>query len=117
MPNYQGQYTQSQNNIDERIWVQGRNSAEAYLVAPNSFVRLWDSNEPVFYEKRADASGRPYPMDAYEYKRMDTQVVTPQAKDYSDEIESLKARISALEKGVKADDAELNSNDTRVSEV
>ena len=30
-------------------------SAEAYLVAPNGFVRLWDANKPMFYEKRADA--------------------------------------------------------------
>ena len=38
-----------QQSNDERIWVQGKNAAEAYLVAANGFVRLWDSNGQVFY--------------------------------------------------------------------
>lgn len=63
-PNYQQQPAQ-----DERIWVQNETSAEAYLVAPNGFVRLWDSSRPVFYEKRADSTGRPLPMDVFEYSR------------------------------------------------
>lgn len=37
-----------QQSNDERIWVQGKNAAEAYLVAANGFVRLWDSNGQVF---------------------------------------------------------------------
>lgn len=45
------QQMQQQTNPDERIWVQGQGAAEAYLVAPNSFVRLWDSQAPVFTKK------------------------------------------------------------------
>lgn len=53
---------------DDRIWVASESAAEAFWVTANGFVRLWDSNRPVFYEKRADMSGRPMPLVAYEYK-------------------------------------------------
>lgn len=89
---------------DERIWVQNQTSAEAYLVAPNGFVRLWDSNAPVFYEKRADASGRPYPLDVYEYKRR-TPKSAINAEEainvYQEKIEALDGRITQLEREVK----------------
>ncbi len=97
---FQG-FNQQPQPSDERIWVQGKNAAEAYLVAANGFVRLWDSNGQVFYEKRADASGRPY-METYEYKRKGTE--GPQAapenagmSDYAKEISDLKARLASLE--------------------
>lgn len=112
-PQYQipafNQMSPSQASVtsqDERIWVQGEGAAQAYLVAPNSFVRLWDSQSPVFYEKRADQSGRPY-METYEYKRKDLQTPSqsvPQATpaiDYGDKINALEARIEALEGGRK----------------
>lgn len=41
------------------VWVHNRTEVDVYPVAPNSAVRLWDVNEPVFYLKQADASGRP----------------------------------------------------------
>lgn len=41
------------------IWVQGMEGAKSYLVAPNSVVHLWDSENPVIYVKSADASGIP----------------------------------------------------------
>ena len=80
---------------DERIWVQNETGAESYLVAANGFVRLWDSNKPYFYEKRADASGRPFPIVTYKYEK-----VEPRAEmriEYEDKIKSLEARIKALE--------------------
>ena len=112
-PQYQipafNQMSPSQASVtsqDERIWVQGEGAAQAYLVAPNSFVRLWDSQAQVFYEKRADQSGRPF-MDVFEYKRRGSQepseaVSKPtQAIDYSEKINALEARIEALEGGRK----------------
>lgn len=111
-PQYQQQlnaYQQApQQPQDERIFVQGEIAAQAYLVAPNSFVRLWDSTDSVFYEKRADAAGRPY-MESFEYKRRNAQNVaqasqnTGQAIDYMDRIKALEARIEALEGGKKND--------------
>lgn len=117
-----------QQSNDERIWVQGKNAAEAYLVAANGFVRLWDSNGQVFYEKRADASGRPC-METYEYKRLGTELPKTGAEskssvnDYSKEIDSLKVRLAALEKRLNdggranANVSESNANDSAVSKI
>lgn len=117
-----------QQNSDERIWVQGKNAAEAYLVAANGFVRLWDSNGQVFYEKRADASGRPC-METYEYKRLGSSAPKTEVEskssvnDYSKEIDNLKARLAALEKRLNdggranANVSESNANDSAVSEI
>jgi len=41
------------------IWVQGEAGAKSYLVAPNTTVQLWDSEDKVIYLKSADASGMP----------------------------------------------------------
>lgn len=114
--NYQ-QYTQAQtinpalaaanqgNMQDERIWVPSAAAAEAFPVAANSFVRLWHSTQPIFYEKSADAIGRPSPLIAYEYKILgtDTEQQTQQIQavntlDYEQRIKSLEERIEALEK-------------------
>lgn len=45
---------QSINNI---LQVMGPESAQAYLVGPESQVILMDSDKPVFYIKRTDSSG------------------------------------------------------------
>lgn len=71
-PNYrQPQFTPMPPQIpqpqEETLYVPNEQAAEAYLMAPNSFVRLWDANRPVFYEKRTDPQGRPFPMEKYEY--------------------------------------------------
>lgn len=111
LPNYNFNYQQTPQmtqptviNPDERIWVQNATAAESYLVAPNGFVRLWDSNRPRFYERKADASGRLYPMETYEYNRVMPQEPSSSANlttDYQREIEALKGRIEALERGVR----------------
>lgn len=91
---------------DERIWVQNQTAAESYLVAPNSFVRLWDSSKNVFYEKRADPTGRPF-MDAFKYERITGNPATEEQKDvYGPKISDLEKRIIALEKGVIKNDDE-----------
>lgn len=48
-----------QNQQNGLIWVQGEQAAKSYLVAPNTTVQLWDSEEKVIYLKSADASGMP----------------------------------------------------------
>lgn len=84
---------------DDRIFVPSELAAKSYIMAPNSFVRLWDSSQPVFYECRTDPSGRSYPMEVYEYKRREQQTA-PAAQnntDYSAAIEKLARRIEKLE--------------------
>lgn len=114
--NYQNPFQNMQNNNqiqqDERIWVANEQCAESFLVAPGSFVRLWDSQKPYFYEKRADHTGRPLPMDVFEYKRKVNDVETNNT-DYSKELENLSIRIAAIEKELSAY-AKSNADDTDV---
>lgn len=63
---YQNYYPQMQQPIQQPvsqnngiIWVCGEAGAKSYLVAPNTTVQLWDSEEQVIYLKSADASGMP----------------------------------------------------------
>ena len=49
----------NQQNQSEPIWVSGEAGAKAFLVAPNTTVQLWDSENPVIFLKSADASGMP----------------------------------------------------------
>ena len=103
---------------DERIWVQNETAAEAYLMAPNSFVRLWNASEPVFYEKRSDANGRPYPLEAFTYARREPQ--EQKNSDYPNnsidkQLKAIEERVSALEKkGEAANVRESNGNDETV---
>ena len=78
MPDMLGQYkapyqpqiqqpTMPQQNIpmsqnqpkSDFIFVLSKVEAEAYPVAPNNTVTLWDKNEPIIYIKSADANGMP----------------------------------------------------------
>lgn len=56
MPQAQPQQPQQSNGI---IWVQGEAGAKSFMVAPNTTVQLWDSENQVIYLKSADASGMP----------------------------------------------------------
>jgi len=59
-PQYQQPVQQpAQQNNSSIIWVQGEAGAKSYLVAPNTTVQLWDSEENVIYLKTADSSGMP----------------------------------------------------------
>lgn len=87
---------------DERIWVQGEVAAASWPVTANGFVRLWDSTAPVYYEKRADAQGKPLPLDIFDYKRRGGDPSTPMhAPNYEDRLNAIEARLSAVE-GVHA---------------
>ena len=55
-PMQQAQQTQQPTSL---IWVGGLTEAQAYPVAPNNAVALWDSASPAIYLKQCDASGRP----------------------------------------------------------
>lgn len=63
-PTYQtatmaGQQNNQQQQSSGIIWVQGEAGAKSYLVAPNTTVQLWDSEDQKIYLKSADASGMP----------------------------------------------------------
>lgn len=50
-------FQQVSQPISQPQYVNGRQSADAFQMQPNTTVILWDSNEPIFYVKQADASG------------------------------------------------------------
>ena len=58
-PVYQVPQPQTQSQQGSIIWVQGEAGAKSYMVAPNSTVTLWDSENQTIYLKSADASGMP----------------------------------------------------------
>lgn len=55
---YFQQPQQNQQN-GSPIWIQGEAAAKSYLVAPNSTVVLFDSEQQTIYLKSADPSGMP----------------------------------------------------------
>lgn len=89
-----------QPQLDDRIWVASESAAEAFIVTANGFVRLWDSNKPVFYEKRTDAQGRPMPIVAYEYKIRDAGA-TPEAVSagFEQRLSAVEERLNQLTEG------------------
>ncbi len=48
-----------QNANNGFVWVNNIDEANAYMVAPNNAVQLWDKNSPCVYLKTADAAGKP----------------------------------------------------------
>lgn len=95
------QMSQSNSGI---IWVQGEAGAKSYMVAPNTTVQLWDSENQVIYLKSADASGMPS-MKVLDYKIRDMQtqnqnpVTTPDyvtRKELADLEERIKGQLSQL---------------------
>lgn len=86
------------------IWVSGEAGAKAYMVAPNTTVQLWDSDENVIYIKSADASGMPS-MKVLDYTIRDNTPKGPNLgaqSDYVtrselqgvlDELNALKAKL------------------------
>lgn len=103
------------------IWVNGKAEADAYPVAPNAAVSLWDSSAPCIYLKKADASGRPT-MTIYDLvERVDApaQPTTEQTPppDYAtkqeveavalaarDGLDGIKKELRKLKKKMEADD-------------
>ena len=72
-------------------YVNGLESAKAYRMQPNSEVILMDSNNPVFYFKKADASGfttiKVYEFHEVEEKKAD-YVTKKEFDNFVSKIES-----------------------------
>lgn len=100
-PTQAQQQTQMNSNL---IWVQGEAGAKSYLVAPNTTVQLWDSEDKVIYLKSADASGMPSikTLD-YTIREMPQNNVVLASDGVSstfatkDEVNILAERIAALQ--------------------
>ena len=93
------------------IWVQGEAGAKSYLVAPNTTVALYDSENQTIYLKSADASGMPS-MKILDYTIRDSaknasnaqgNVVPGKSTMYAtkEEIDGLENEIDGLRKQIE----------------
>ena len=98
-PAVQAPQQSQQTGNSSMIWVQGEQAAKSYLVAPNSSVVLFDSEDKIIYLKSADASGMPS-MKILEYTiRGDTgSAAAAPASEYAtkDEVNALAAKIREM---------------------
>ena len=118
-PQYPQQYPQQYQqpiptpqpqNVGGPIWVSGEAGAKAFLVAPNTTVQLWDSENPVIYLKSADASGMPS-IKVIDYTIRNAQngpKKTPlenEPKEYAtkDDMAALKAELMRKIDDIKGD--------------
>ena len=102
----QNQYQPNMQQVPQQqaspsiVWVQNEMEAANYLVAPNSAVTLWDSNDPVVYLKQADASGKPSMKiyDLVERIQNPTQAQQAPLVEYAplSRLEALEARLNEL---------------------
>ena len=98
---------QTQQTSSNLIWVQGEAAAKSYLVAPNSTVQLWDSEEQVIYLKSADASGMPS-LKILDYKiREAAQPMQTAVKTMPDYV--TKDEFAAFETQIKEQIASLTA--------
>lgn len=101
--NFQSPY-QVQGNTG-LIWVQGEAAAKSYLVAPNTTVALWDSENKIIYVKSADASGMPS-MKVLEYnlRKPKTEAIhlDESSADYAtkEDMNSIEQQILELRKKI-----------------
>ena len=102
MANQQNNQQQQNSGI---IWVQGEAGAKSYLVAPNTTVQLWDSENQVIYLKSADASGMPS-MKTLEYTVRGSEGLSQAFKGDShefvlkDDFKGLQGELEALKRDV-----------------
>ena len=98
-PQYQAPVMQTQQQTNNGIiWVQGEAGAKSYLVAPNTTVQLWDSEQKVIYLKSADASGMPS-MKILDYTIRGEETAAAPAAEYAtkDDLKALEEKIRDLE--------------------
>ena len=97
-----------QNTVQGGLnWVSGEAGAKAYLVAPNTTVALYDSENQTIYLKSADASGMPS-MKILDYTIRDTSkpntpVIAENPIIYAtkEDIEAINGDIKALKKKIE----------------
>ena len=107
---YQPFYPQPQQTQPQqtgRIYVTGETGAKSYLVAPNTSVTLWDSEDSVIYIKSADASGMPS-MRILDYTERTAEMSQPSA-DYAtkDDLKALRSEIETLKESVRREKADV----------
>lgn len=103
-----------QQNTGGVIWVQGEAGAKSYLVAPNTTVQLWDSENQVIYLKSADASGMPSikTLDYTIREMPQSHIPTMQGEQYATkgDLEALRNEMETMFKRVPVRKKEVEDN-------
>lgn len=120
------QYQSQQIQTNGIIWVGSDSEADAYPIAPNNAVVMWNRSLPIVYIKQADASGRPTikSYDLVERVKNDSDSATSakgdavqayatkkEVKDAVDAIEAVKSDIKMLKKFMKRKEEEDNDDE------
>lgn len=117
--NYQQMYVPQhsimpQQQTNSIIWVQGEAGAKSYLVAPNTTVQLWDSENNTIYLKSADSSGMPsirildYTIRENGSQMAQNSLTAQSVYATKDELEKLKSEIMEF---IKKDEKKGTIND------
>lgn len=77
-------------------WVNGEVGAQAYLIAPNSCVLLMDSDNPIFYIKTSDTSGKAT-IQAYKYEQIQAGASPSPLYVTREEFEAFKSSFNNKE--------------------
>lgn len=90
----QPQYDSGQKPALQVPWVNGEVGAQAYIIAPNSTVLLMDSDNPIFYIKTSDISGKAS-IQAFKYQEIRPESQANPSDGYvtKKEFEEFKASI------------------------
>lgn len=105
----------TQNNVQpsptqiSNVWIYNESEISNYPIAPNNAVRFWIANKQVFYEKSADATGKPT-LKVYEYTERAEQPVDGSKSDGGkDTPYAMKEDVAALAGVVKGFDGMIAS--------
>lgn len=106
-PLFQNQNLQAQNTVEQKPslqvpWVNGEVGAQAYLIAPNSSVILMDSDNPIFYIKTSDLSGKAQ-IQAFKYEEIKAPMQQRTEVSYVTKAEFEEFKESIL-KGIKTEE-------------
>lgn len=109
-PQYQIPQQTQQSQNSGVIWVQGEAGAKSYLVAPNTTVQLWDSENQVIYLKSADSSGMPSikTLD-YTIREMKPAQTAVEYATKAD-LDSLRSELESMIKRVPVRKKEVDDN-------
>ena len=105
----------TQNNVQpsptqiSNVWIYNESEISNYPIAPNNAVRFWIANKQVFYEKSADATGKPT-LKVYEYaERTEQPADGSKNEGGKDTPYATKEDVAALASVVKGFDGMIAS--------
>lgn len=91
---------QAPTQVNTFYYVNGREGAKAFSVAPNAKVLLMDSDNPIFYLKEANDLGQAS-IRAFRFEEMKDNMPGPgQTADMQKELEDLKAKVAKIEETI-----------------